>query len=104
MPYVARKGLCLLLFSLLSAAAVPALAQTAPQRQLLAPLLKTDRSERPVELRSATVSAHTAAGLAETTVDLLFFNPNARVLEGQLAFPLRDGQQISGFALDIDGQ
>jgi len=104
MPYVARKGLCFLLFSLLSAAAVPALAQTAPQRQLLAPLLKTDRSERPVELRSATVSAHAAAGLAETTVDLLFFNPNARVLEGQLAFPLRDGQQISGFALDIDGQ
>ncbi|QNH21479.1 Vault protein inter-alpha-trypsin domain protein [Xanthomonas sp. GW] len=104
MPYVARKGLCLLLFSLLSAAAVPALAQTAPQRQLLAPLLKTDRSERPVELRSATVSAHAAAGLAETTVELLFFNPNARVLEGQLAFPLRDGQQISGFALDIDGQ
>ncbi|NYF19212.1 tetratricopeptide (TPR) repeat protein [Xanthomonas sp. JAI131] len=104
MPYVARKGLCLLLFSLLSAAAVPALAQTAPQRQLLAPLLKTDHSERPVELRSATVSAHAAAGLAETTVELLFFNPNARVLEGQLAFPLREGQQISGFALDIDGQ
>ncbi|MFC3656229.1 DUF2135 domain-containing protein [Xanthomonas hyacinthi] len=104
MSYVARKGLCWLLFSLLSAAAVPGLAQTAPQRQLLAPLLKTDRSERPVELRSATVSAHAAAGLAETTVELLFFNPNARVLEGQLAFPLRDGQQISGFALDIDGQ
>lgn len=104
MPYVARKGLCLLLFSLLSAAAVPALAQAAPQRQLLAPLLKTDQGERPVELRSATVSAHAAAGLAETTVDLLFFNPNSRVLEGQLAFPLRDGQQISGFALDIDGQ
>lgn len=105
MPYHVRKGLCLLLLSLLSAAADPALAQTAaPQRQLLAPLLKTDPGERPVELRAATVSAHAAAGLAETTVELSFFNPNARVLEGQLSFPLRDGQQISGFALDIDGQ
>ncbi|WP_369938841.1 VIT domain-containing protein [Xanthomonas medicagonis] len=105
MPSLARKGLCLLLLSLLSAAAVPALAQTAaPQRHLLAPLLKTDPGERPVELRAATVSAHAAAGLAETTVELVFFNPNARVLEGQLSFPLRDGQQISGFALDIDGQ
>ncbi|CTP86664.1 VIT domain-containing protein [Xanthomonas graminis] len=104
MPSIARKGLCLLLLSLTSAVAVSAWAQTAPERQLLAPLLKTDQGERPVELRSATVSAHAAAGLAETTVDLLFFNPNARVLEGQLAFPLRDGQQISGFALDIDGQ
>lgn len=104
MSSIARKGLCLLLFSLLSATVVPALAQTAPQRQLLAPLLKTDQGQRPVELRSATVSAHAAAGLAETTVELEFFNPNARLLEGQLAFPLRDGQQISGFALDIDGQ
>ncbi|CTP82570.1 trypsin [Xanthomonas translucens pv. arrhenatheri] len=104
MPSIARKGLCLLLLSLTSAVAVSAWAQTAPERQLLAPLLKTDQGERPVELRSATVSAHAAAGLAETTVDLLFFNPNARVLEGQLAFPLRDGQQISGFALYIDGQ
>ncbi|MDL5366932.1 VIT domain-containing protein [Xanthomonas sp. NCPPB 2654] len=104
MPYVARKGLCLLLFSVLLAIAAPAWAQTAPTQHLLAPLLKTDRGERPVELRSATVSAHAAAGLAETTVELVFFNPNARVLEGQLAFPLRDGQQISGFALDIDGQ
>jgi tetratricopeptide (TPR) repeat protein len=104
MSSIARKGLCLLLFSLLSATVAPALAQTAPQRQLLAPLLKTDQGQRPVELRSATVSAHAAAGLAETTVELEFFNPNARLLEGQLSFPLRDGQQISGFALDIDGQ
>jgi tetratricopeptide (TPR) repeat protein len=104
MSSIARKGLCLLLFSLLSATVAPALAQTAPQRQLLAPLLKTDQGQRPVELRSATMSAHAAAGLAETTVELEFFNPNARLLEGQLSFPLRDGQQISGFALDIDGQ
>ena len=33
-----------------------------------------------------------------------FFNPNARILEGKLQFPLGAGQVVSGFALDIDGQ
>ena len=32
-----------------------------------------------------------------------FFNPNRRVLEGKLQFPLRAGQVVTGFALDIDG-
>ncbi|MBN6151084.1 DUF2135 domain-containing protein [Xanthomonas sp. AmX2] len=79
-------------------------AQPAPPARIAEPLLSAPQAERAVQLRSASISAHAAAGLAETTVELEFFNPNARVLEGQLAFPLRDGQQISGFALDIDGQ
>ncbi|MRG99809.1 DUF2135 domain-containing protein [Xanthomonas sontii] len=99
-----RRSVYVLLLSLSLLAAVPAGAQSAPQRQLVAPLLHTDAGERPVELRTATVRAHAAAGLAETTVELEFFNPNARVLEGQLTFPLREGQQLSGFALDVDGQ
>uniref|UniRef100_UPI002100CE63 VIT domain-containing protein n=1 Tax=Xanthomonas sp. SHU 308 TaxID=1591201 RepID=UPI002100CE63 len=104
MPSTMRRSVYVLLLSLSLLAAVSAGAQSAPQRQLVAPLLHTDAGERPVELRSATVRAHAAAGLAETTVELEFFNPNARVLEGQLTFPLREGQQLSGFALDVDGQ
>ncbi|WP_242004243.1 VIT domain-containing protein [Xanthomonas sontii] len=104
MPSTMRRSVYVLLLSLSLLAAVPAGAQSAPQRQLVAPLLHTDAGERPVELRTATVRAHAAAGLAETTVELEFFNPNARVLEGQLTFPLREGQQLSGFALDVDGQ
>uniref|UniRef100_UPI0021019E0F VIT domain-containing protein n=1 Tax=Xanthomonas sp. SHU 199 TaxID=1591174 RepID=UPI0021019E0F len=104
MPSTMRRSVYVLLLSLSLLAAVPVGAQSAPQRQLVAPLLHTDAGERTVELRSATVRAHAAAGLAETTVELEFFNPNARVLEGQLTFPLREGQQLSGFALDVDGQ
>ncbi len=33
-----------------------------------------------------------------------FFNPNGRILEGKLQFPLASGQIVSGFALDIDGE
>nr|WP_255595701.1 VIT domain-containing protein [Lysobacter sp. BMK333-48F3] len=34
---------------------------------------------------------------------MVFRNPNARVLEGELQFPLQPGQQVAGFALDIGG-
>lgn len=104
MRSIVRKGVCVLLLSLSLLAAVPVGARSVPRTQLVAPLLHTDAGERPVELRAVSVRAQAAAGLAETTVELEFFNPNARVLEGQLTFPLREGQQLSGFALDIDGQ
>ena len=57
----------------------------------------------PIELRELSISAEISGGMAQTTVRMVFFNPNDHQLEGQLAFPLRDGQQISAFALDIDG-
>lgn len=41
--------------------------------------------------------------LAETSMTMTFFNPNARQLEGQLYFPLPPGATISGYALDING-
>jgi hypothetical protein len=36
-------------------------------------------------------------------MEMTFFNPNNRVLEGELQFPLLDGQSIAGFALDVNG-
>ena len=33
-----------------------------------------------------------------------FFNPNGRILVGKLQVPLADGQVVTGFALDVDGQ
>lgn len=42
--------------------------------------------------------------MAQTTVRMVFYNPNPRPLEGNLQFPLLEGQQITEFALDIDGK
>ena len=58
----------------------------------------------PVELQAVRIDAEISGSRALTTVEMTFFNPNGRVLEGELQFPLLDGQQVSGFALDIDGQ
>ena len=68
------------------------------------PLMQVRDAESPVALRSADMDTIIVGSLAQTTIELVFFNPNNRALEGQLSFPLRDGQRITGFALDIDGQ
>lgn len=75
---------------------------TAPP---LPPLLRIAGTpvERPIELASAQVDGEIVGGLARTSIELVFRNPNSRVLEGELQFPLQPGQQVAGFALDIGG-
>jgi Ca-activated chloride channel homolog len=67
------------------------------------PLMETLRGERPVRLQSLELQSAISGGMAETRVRMVFFNPNGRALEGSLQFPLADGQQVTGFALDIEG-
>ena len=82
---------------LFCASATPALAQTSPR------LMLSDPGSALIELQQLTIKAGISGGMAETSVRMVFFNPNQRQLEGNLQFPLADGQQISAFALDIDG-
>ena len=67
------------------------------------PLISTAAGAEPIELRRLSISADVEGGMAKTTVRMVFFNPNRRQLEGNLQFPLLDGQQVSAFALDIEG-
>lgn len=68
------------------------------------PLLIAPAAEQPVQLQRALIEGEVQAGVAQTRITLEFHNPNRRVLEGELQFPLTDGQQISGFALDINDE
>ncbi len=88
----------LLVFLLLFAGA------TAAQVRVATPLVSSPGAERPVQLQSARIEIERIGSQARTTLELVLHNPNGRDLEGQLAFPLRPGQQVSGFALDIEGQ
>jgi Ca-activated chloride channel family protein len=57
----------------------------------------------PMQTREMSVSTRINGlhAVVETTV--LFHNPNARDLEGELIFPLPDGAAVCGYALDIGG-
>lgn len=82
----------------------PAPEPPRPEPALIAPpLIVAPDAKVPVALRSASVQVETDGGLARTTVLLTLFNPNDRLLEGNLSFPLQPGQQVSGFALDVAG-
>lgn len=91
---------------LLALVACPAGAQSPPisRPQAATPLLIAPAAEQPVQLQRARIEGEVQAGIAQTRITLEFHNPNRRVLEGELQFPLSDGQQISGFALDINGE
>ena len=73
-------------------------ASSPPRLMLAVP------GESPIVLRRLDISAEITGSVAVTTVEMEFYNPNRRQLEGELQFPLLDGQQIVGFALDIDGR
>lgn len=91
---------------LLQAAAVQAqeTAQIArpprPPQIWLDPALK----QQPIQLQDVAIDIRIQGFVASTRLDLTFFNPNARVLEGELVFPLAEGQSITGYALDVAGK
>ncbi len=77
-----------------------------PDREALIPRLVVSKpgKEQPVSISRAEVSARLNGILAETTVTLTFKNPNDRVLEGELYYPLPDEAALQGYALDINGR
>ena len=60
-------------------------------------------AQTPIRVRQATVQSRLSGSSAVSRVELTLFNPNARVLSGDLRFPLNAGQSVTGFALDING-
>lgn len=68
------------------------------------PRLVVRDARLPVRLESVNLRAEVIGHAVQTRVELVFRNPNDRVLEGELQFPLREGQIVSGFALDINGE
>ncbi len=81
-----------------------AFAQSPPPRIWLPPrLVITAPTDTPVQVRSVRLTGEINGRHAWTEIDMTFFNPNRRVLEGELQFPLLDGQRIAGFAMDVNG-
>ena len=61
------------------------------------------KGEQPIQLQHLSINTDISGGMAQTRVNMVFFNPNKRNLEGELQFPLLEGQEIIAFSLDIDG-
>ena len=83
--------------------AAPPLPHPLPAPPALA-RFHAPQAETPIQLRRWRQDVSIAGQAVMTRLTLEFHNPNARVLEGELQFPLEDGQAITGFALDINGE
>ncbi|MBL8261538.1 MAG: DUF2135 domain-containing protein [Xanthomonadaceae bacterium] len=81
----------------------PAVPVVIPDALTAPPLIRAPEAKIPIALREARLDVDTHGSLARTTLLLTLHNPNDRLLEGNLEFPLQPGQQVSAFALDIDG-
>jgi Ca-activated chloride channel family protein len=81
----------------------PAVPVVVPDALTAPPLIRAPEAKIPVALREAKIEVESHGGLARTTLLLTLYNANDRLLEGNLEFPLQPGQQVSAFALDIDG-
>jgi hypothetical protein len=79
-------------------------SQAARAQALLPPRLAVRAAELPVTIESLDVGVVVQGLSAETTETITFHNPNGRVLEGELEFPLPDGAAVTGFALDVGGK
>lgn len=94
-------GICLLF----SCAQVKKAQQHEPMPSAI-PVLRilNDTAASAVKISSLHIDVQVAANIATTTFDIVFFNPNNRILEGEFEFPLADGQHIVRYALDIEGK
>jgi hypothetical protein len=77
---------------------------TAGAQALPPPRLVVRAAESPVTISALDVRVVVQGLAAETTETVTFQNPNGRVLEGELEFPLPDGAAVTGYALDVDGK
>ena len=92
-----------LLISMIFIAGGSAAAQSG-KPEARPPRLHVAGAENPVRLTSLEIRTEIKGGFAETSLEMVFHNPNKRILEGELEFPLTPGQEISGLALDINGE
>jgi len=79
-------------------------AGVMPLPMPLRPQLTAPAARQPIVLEKLDVRGEVAGHAARTRIEMTFRNPNDQVLEGELQFPLYDGQSVAGFALDINGE
>lgn len=63
-----------------------------------------DPKLKPISLTELIIDSQVISNIATSSYELVFYNPNNRVLEGELVFSLFDGQSVIDYALQINGK
>jgi len=75
-------------------------------QKIILPQVKVSQEDnaKPMQLQDLSIDILVVGQTAVTTMEMTFYNPNSRVMEGEFEFPLSNGQEVSRFALDINGK
>lgn len=68
------------------------------------PFIRVAEKQKQMELQDLNINIDIMGNIATTTYDMTFFNPNDKVLEGEMIFPMTDNQSVVAMALDINGK
>ncbi len=80
-------------------------AKRQPERTRFGVFVTNEKGQQtPLRISSMKASTDIRGTLATTTLEIVVYNPNDRILEGQFSFPVSDGQTVSRFALDLNGK
>lgn len=71
---------------------------------VLAARAQSDSAYKPLRLGELHIRVQVLGHMAHTEMELLFTNDSDHILEGELYFPLGEGQTVSGFAMDVNGK
>ena len=62
------------------------------------------KNNESIKIEDVAIDVKVVGSVAITTFDIIFRNPNNRILEGELHFPLGEGQSVTRFAMDVNGK
>lgn len=98
-----------LLVALICISVVNVMSQTnnpKEKKQITSPALMINNEsgeQKPLRLQKLSINAEVIGNFAVTTIDMTFYNDLDRILEGELVFPLGEGQTVSRFAMELWG-
>lgn len=67
-------------------------------------VIKEGKKHTNLGISALSVDIEVIGNIAVTTLDMTFYNDEDRILEGELNFPLGEGQTVSRFAMDVNGK
>lgn len=82
----------------------PTSVSASLDQPVLAARVQNDSVYKALRLGELHIRVQVLGHMAHTEMELLFTNDSDQVLEGELYFPLGEGQTVSGFAMDVNGK
>lgn len=79
-------------------------AQDAPPDRGVMVWIAPESGNQPITLDNIDIRIDVAGFIARTRIELVFENPNPRIMEGEFVFPLPPGLTVSGYELEVDGR